>query len=253
MTLRIHFRAADLLRTRLSRQPDPAWEIILSHARRADPDPVWPWSRWRRTLPPHPDTDPRVYHDQALTPHASYLRKCVTADLVRRIHAARTGGLDALFATFAPAFRWRPPVLEIDHPDDRDLTLDGHGLLLIPSFFCRHHPVLDANHLIYPINPDACHDHPVDQAVADLLGPTRAAVLTALDIPSTTTELATYLRIPASSVSRHTAVLRNAGLLTTRRDGRAVLHTRTPLGGNLLPPNANAGPAKALQRTLPHR
>lgn len=67
-------------------------------------------------------------------------------------------------------------------------------------------------------------------ALARLLGANRAAVLAALDAPSTTTALAHRLGLAPSSVSGQLSVLRDAGLLTSRRHGHQVLYERTPLG-----------------------
>ena len=49
-----------------------------------------------------------------------------------------------------------------------------------------------------------------------------------------TTELARRLNISLATASHHAAVLRNAHLVTTRREGKAVLHTVTSLGIALL-------------------
>lgn len=67
-------------------------------------------------------------------------------------------------------------------------------------------------------------------ALARLLGANRAAVLAALDAPSTTTALAHRLGLAPSSVSEHLSVLRDAGLLVSRRHGHQVRYERTPLG-----------------------
>jgi DNA-binding transcriptional ArsR family regulator len=49
-----------------------------------------------------------------------------------------------------------------------------------------------------------------------------------------TTELSQIAGISAASVSHHTKVLREAGLITTQRDGNAVCHQVTERGLNLL-------------------
>lgn len=67
-------------------------------------------------------------------------------------------------------------------------------------------------------------------ALVRLLGRGRAAVLTALDEPATTTALAHRLRLAPSSVSAHLTALRDTGLLVSRRYGHQVLYERTPLG-----------------------
>jgi predicted transcriptional regulator len=56
----------------------------------------------------------------------------------------------------------------------------------------------------------------------------------------TTTELAGRLRTSLATASHHATVLRQAGLITNRRNGNAVLHLITPLGRALL--NGGASP-----------
>ncbi|MFJ9023343.1 ArsR/SmtB family transcription factor [Streptomyces sp. NPDC102259] len=68
------------------------------------------------------------------------------------------------------------------------------------------------------------------EALVRLLGRGRAAVLGALDDPATTSALAHRLGLAPSSVSAHLTVLRDSGLLLSRRYGHQVLYERTPLG-----------------------
>ncbi|WP_330262390.1 helix-turn-helix domain-containing protein [Streptomyces griseorubiginosus] len=67
-----------------------------------------------------------------------------------------------------------------------------------------------------------------------LLGATRAAVLRASATGSTTTEAAHRVGVTPTTASHHTAVLRDAGLITSHRHANTVLHTLTPLGVALL-------------------
>jgi DNA-binding transcriptional ArsR family regulator len=53
-----------------------------------------------------------------------------------------------------------------------------------------------------------------------------------------TSQLATALALSAPTLSAHLQALRRAGIVTSRREGRAVLYARTALGDQLL-----AGPA----------
>lgn len=71
-------------------------------------------------------------------------------------------------------------------------------------------------------------------ALGRLLGTNRAALLDALSIPGTTTGLAGRFGWAASTVSAHLTVLKDAGLLTSRRDGYRVRYRRTPLGEALV-------------------
>lgn len=63
-----------------------------------------------------------------------------------------------------------------------------------------------------------------------MLGRTRVEILHLLADEHTTSELARRLAVSNATVSAHTAALRGAGLITTVRAGRAVLHRRTALG-----------------------
>jgi DNA-binding transcriptional ArsR family regulator len=64
----------------------------------------------------------------------------------------------------------------------------------------------------------------------------RAALLGLLAEPATTSGLAGRLGVTAGGVSQQLGVLRAAGLVTTRRDGRTVLHLRTDRADALLRP-----------------
>ncbi|MEU2612787.1 winged helix-turn-helix domain-containing protein [Micromonospora sp. NPDC007271] len=191
------------------------------------------------------------YHSLAVTPYWSRIQAAVEADRARRARAMLDGGPEGLLASLRPSMRWADGVLEVlDYPDSRELRLDGRGLLLVPSFFCARTPValLDPTLppvLVYPVdrlggllgeagtgaggNPDGTRE-----ALAALLGRTRAAVLEAADDGCTTGEVARRLRISAAAASQHTTVLRNAGLLVSQRDRNTVLHTLTPLGRAVL-------------------
>jgi DNA-binding transcriptional ArsR family regulator len=192
-----------------------------------------------------------AYHACAVAPYWDRLRLRVDSDVATRRQALRAGGVSRLLAGFQPMMRWREPVLElVNHPSDRDLHLHGRGLLLVPSYFCWCHPVTlnDASLpqvVVYPVEHDAdwlpsAPNHPNDAAVARLLGPTRAAVLFATHGGNTTGDLAVLLRLSAATISHHTGVLRDAGLVYSRRHANTVLHTITPLGVRLLSHAENA-------------
>ncbi|MFD4635959.1 ArsR/SmtB family transcription factor [Lentzea sp. NPDC058436] len=185
----------------------------------------------------------RAFHSAVISPHDGAVRSAVAADRARRSRVLAEQGVEGLLATL-PSARWTSPVLEIEYGVDRDLHLDGRGLLLVPSFFCKRLPLSLADPamppaLIYPIDNalrwESLAAHRPGGLEA-LMGPTRAAVLQAVGERAgvTTTQLAKRLSASPASASRHTAVLRAAGLITTHRDGPAMLHTLTPLGIALL-------------------
>ncbi|MET9434290.1 winged helix-turn-helix domain-containing protein [Streptomyces sp. NPDC006551] len=183
----------------------------------------------------------RSYHRAAIEPYWPHVRACVEADRAVRGRALLDGGADELLASLPRMFRWRAPVLEADYPVDRDLHLDGRGLLLQPSYFCRGTPVVLRDPalppvLVYPITHcEAPTLHaPGGSSLAKLVGNTRSAVLHAIGDGSTTSELARRAGVSLASASQHAGVLREAGLVATLRHGNAVLHTLTPLGAALL-------------------
>jgi DNA-binding transcriptional ArsR family regulator len=73
-----------------------------------------------------------------------------------------------------------------------------------------------------------------DGALSALLGPRRATILATLDREASTTALSRRLGASAAGVSEHLAVLRGAGLVRARRQGREVLYARTAAGDALL-------------------
>jgi DNA-binding transcriptional ArsR family regulator len=70
--------------------------------------------------------------------------------------------------------------------------------------------------------------------LASLLGPTRARVALALELPSTTSGLADALRLAPSTVSRHLSALTATGLVDRNRRGPLVVYRLTPRGSALL-------------------
>ncbi|MFD7895692.1 ArsR/SmtB family transcription factor [Streptomyces sp. NPDC059743] len=189
----------------------------------------------------------RTYHRAAIEPYWPHIRARTEADRALRGRALLDGGADELLGTLPPMLRWRSPVLEADYPVDRELRLDGRGLLLQPSFFCRGTPVVHRDPtlppvLVYPVthsDAPAVTERP-GPSLGRLVGHTRSAVLRAIEHGSTTSELARRTGVSLASASQHACVLREAGLVVTLRHGNAVLHTLTPLGAALLKGGATA-------------
>jgi DNA-binding transcriptional ArsR family regulator len=182
------------------------------------------------------------YHAAVIEPYSALIDEAVETD---RLHRNGTGSVEGLLHGMWPLMNWRPPVLEVQYAHHRELHLNGRGLRLVPSYFCRRTPVAFADPglpptLVYPVHHDWTWQRQLASgrrelgALSALLGSTRSAVLAAVGAGATTTELAERLGASASAVSRHTAVLREAGLLTTERQGLSVLHQRTVLGSALL-------------------
>ena len=73
----------------------------------------------------------------------------------------------------------------------------------------------------------------VPDGLARLLGGSRAAMLADLAAPRSTAELAKRLSLSPATASHHLTALRDAGLVTGKREGRSVLYARTSLGDAL--------------------
>ncbi|MEV7010745.1 winged helix-turn-helix domain-containing protein [Streptosporangium sp. NPDC051022] len=190
-----------------------------------------------------------AYHQAAVAPHWKRIHAHLAAERAQRGTILLDQGVDGLLSTLHPDIRWAPPTLYIRNGDETpaELTLDGRGLLLVSSFFLRSPTVmfdprsLTSGRLFYPATLGA--DQAADvwttgtstSALANLLGRTRAAILTAIaDGVATTGSLAHRLGISSAAVSQHTGVLREAGLITTRRHHSSVLHHPTQTGLALL-------------------
>ncbi len=183
----------------------------------------------------------------AVAPYWSRIRAHVQAEQAALERMLAIGGVEHLLSHLGGGGHWSTPVLELPHEQDGDIRLDGRGLLLVPSLFLpqRQGHLLDmagpqGHPLLLPTgpvsDPEAFWAEPEDdgQALAALVGTTRASALEALVVSRTTGELARRLGISGPGASQHTAVLRGAGLITTQRDRNTARHELTPLGRALL-------------------
>ncbi|WP_419994731.1 ArsR/SmtB family transcription factor [Streptomyces boninensis] len=187
----------------------------------------------------------RRYYEVAVAPYQDAVRSSLAADRAERGCRVLACGAEGLLESYEPEVTWREgDRLECAYPVDRDLDLKERPLTLQASFFCVRRPVALADTsldqvLVYPAGPapgwlaedrgdGSC------RSVRRLIGATRAEVLEVLAQPMSTTGISTALRLAPASASRHAAVLREAGLVASRRDGHQVLHVRTSLGDALL-------------------
>jgi DNA-binding transcriptional ArsR family regulator len=202
-----------------------------------------------------------AYWEQALAPAWPRIRALLEADIAHRARRLAEEGPAALFAGLHPGVGWAGDRLDVTSIHDATIDLDGRGLLLMPSAFAWSNPAtIDLPPwqptLIYPARGIATlwdEGARAPHGLRRLVGATRAAVLAALDAPRATTELAARLSISPANTSHHLHALRDAGLVTGRREGRAVLYARTPtgdalVGGPAVGPVSDAGGAEARHR-----
>jgi DNA-binding transcriptional ArsR family regulator len=188
----------------------------------------------------------RSYWDRALAVHWPRVRALLENDVLYRARQIADGGTRRLFADLDPSVSWDDGVLRIDRShqcDDAVLDLDERGLLLIPSVFAGPRVwTVTAEPwqptVIYPARGvgmlwDPQRPAPPD-ALAKLIGRSRATLLMALDCPRSTTELAGALGVSSGGISQQLAILGDAGLISRRRVQRFVLYLRSPDGDALV-------------------
>jgi DNA-binding transcriptional ArsR family regulator len=230
----------------------------LRRVRATDPEQVareLAWAYPGRRLPPAARVlvdDPKAglrrliavmeaYWERALAPWWERLRATLESDIAYRGARLAEGGPVAAFSDLNPGVSWRDGTLDVRRPYEATVALEGRGLVLLPVVFAWGHvwamidPPWQPTLVYAPRGVGLLWERPqrAPDALADLLGRRRALLLAELATPATTQELARRLRASAGGVSEHLGVLRRAGLIAGRRDGRAVRYERTRTGDDL--------------------
>ncbi|WP_017579263.1 ArsR/SmtB family transcription factor [Nocardiopsis valliformis] len=200
-----------------------------------------------------------AYWETAVAPYWPRVLSLLEGEVLYRARRLAEGGVGHAFADLDPRIRWKGPTLRVpskvvDGPRD----LDGRGLVLTPSVFV--HP--GVWHILSPLAPPTVRypargvgtlwerrTSAVPEALAGVLGRTRALLLSELDTPASHGDLARRTGRSKASVSEALTALRRAGLVSAHRTGRYVLHARTGVGEALVAgvrpdPGAGAGAAK---------
>jgi DNA-binding transcriptional ArsR family regulator len=196
------------------------------------------------------------YWRVALQPYWPSVLAVLDDDVAHRAAELTKRGVEGLLAAMHPELTVSDDMLRIEkkrhagHHEHHDLA--GTGMLLVPSVFVWPSLVFSADPdgpptLTYPArgignvwvgtDPSAADD---GDALAALLGKSRATILRSLHIPRSTTELALSLRQSPPSVSQHLSVLRRSALVISWRSGRKVLYRRTDLGASVVEASGGA-------------
>lgn len=186
------------------------------------------------------------YWVEVLAPYWPKLRAALDADVAHRLERLARGGISALLSDLHPSMQATDDVIRIRGRDDRDVH-GRRGLTLVPSVFAwpRLWVDLDQPSLTYGVRGVGAlwEGRPAEaaqqDAMADLIGRSRAEILLGLEAPRSTTEVARQLGLSAATVSAHLSVLRRSGLVTSWRSGRRVLYQRTALASMLVASGAD--------------
>jgi DNA-binding transcriptional ArsR family regulator len=186
----------------------------------------------------------RALWDAALAPWWTRIAAVLESEIAGRARRLAAVGPQAAFTDLHPSVRWEDGSVCV-HPTRKasaDVDLAGRGLLLVPAAFAwpnvwpRSDPPW-APALVYPPPGIAqlwdSEDGHAASPLAALMGRGRARVLLALERPASTLELARRLGASPGGISQHLGVLRRAGLVAGRREGRFVVYTRTSKGDAL--------------------
>ncbi|MDJ0343546.1 DUF5937 family protein [Streptomyces sp. H10-C2] len=168
------------------------------------------------------------------------VRALLDADVAFQSRRLADGGLDRLFAELHPMLRWHDNTLTREFGDDDRRDLHGEGLVLLPSAFKWDEVVIVLDPpwqptVVYPVRGLGTLWQPArgtgDAALARLIGRTRAALLTGLTEPASTSALAHRHALAGGTVSEHLSVLRDAGFVVGERHRHEIRYRRTALGG----------------------
>jgi DNA-binding transcriptional ArsR family regulator len=189
-----------------------------------------------------------------LEPEWHTLRAILERDVVYRAGQLTSRGWAAALGDLHPELGWEQGRIVLSRMPGDDAALGGRGLLFVPSVFVWPKLALGLDPpwppaLIYPARGVAAlwerpgrarpgrsrRDGPRPGTALDrLLGPSRAAILIALEEPASTTQLVATLGQSLGGIGDHLAVLREAGLISRARSGRSVLYRRTSVGDALV-------------------
>ena len=185
------------------------------------------------------------YWQAAIVPVWPRVRAACSADLTYRMEQFAGGGLARVLAELHSRLALEADRLLVDTPHhcQQRFDLAGIGILVMPCAFIWPRLMVECcgvqqPAVTYPVRgvAELWEEPPAEHAdpLIALVGRTRAALLTTLGLPRTTTQLAGQLALSPPAVSQHLKVLKEAGLITGRRRGRMVLYQRTRAATTLL-------------------
>jgi hypothetical protein len=184
----------------------------------------------------------RALWEAAIAPWWPRMSAFLEGEVAARARRLAAAGSETAFADIDPTVSWDGRDLTVSPVPmaSRDVELDGRGLLLIPSVLAwsvwpRVDPPWDPALTYQPpgVGDLWVRDTTTDGALEELIGRRRASLLRSLERPASTQTLAARTGWSPGGVSSHLAVLRRTGLVVRRREGRAVVYSRTEAGDAL--------------------
>ena len=169
------------------------------------------------------------------------IRDLLDRDIQERSRQLARYGFRRVLDELHPRVRWTSRGLSVGDGDGAVVDIGDRGLVLMPSAYVW--PAVAAvvdepwqPTIAYPARGVAeLWSAPTapPEALARLIGRTRALVLASLDQPACTQGVAAQLELSPAGASGHLLALRDAGLLSAPRHGHEVRYKRTALGTSL--------------------
>jgi DNA-binding transcriptional ArsR family regulator len=185
------------------------------------------------------------YWQRCFEPHWPRMRALLEGDVTYRGRQIAQRGLAAMFADLSPTVRLVDNVVEVRLRSELDYARPTTGgLTLVPTLWTTNAstPISAAEPpmILYAARGLATlwepQPLPAPDALAAIIGATRAGLLVHLETPASSTELAARLGVTTTAVNQHLRALRDGGLLVSARHGRSVLYRRSALADQLVAP-----------------
>jgi DNA-binding transcriptional ArsR family regulator len=191
------------------------------------------------------------YWREAIAPYWAAIRGALNEEVILKARTLALRGPSALLEQLPGRVRWQRPWLEFaGHVASPVLCCDGR-LVVVPSLFARGLPVCASDDsgavavsyqargaallsTAVPTRTRATVEPERGDRMVILVGRARSAVMRALNVPTTTSSLASTLGLSAGTVSEHLTALVAAGVVQRRRIGVRVLYELQPAGMALL-------------------
>ncbi|MFF9342831.1 helix-turn-helix domain-containing protein [Streptomyces sp. NPDC014773] len=177
--------------------------------------------------------------ESVLAPDWPRVRTVLDADISNRADRMAAHGAAAVFDDLGERMRWTGTELVLERAYSGIIDWADEGVLFVPAtthvgpvLFAAERPHTPV--LFYRARGiGALGERPAgtaESALTGLVGVTRAALLTTLDVPASTAELSRRTGWSSATVSYHLGILLRAGLVDRHRRGRVVRYARTGLG-----------------------
>jgi hypothetical protein len=164
-------------------------------------------------------------------------RAILERDIRHRAGVIAVSGWRHVLDGMAPGVQWvGHDAIQFSTQTYTDRHIGSDGLVFVPHAGLSGRWTCESPSRIAFVYPakGALASHPSGSGgVARLLGQGRSRVLAEVRTPATPSQLATVLGVSLGTVSAHLAALRAAGVVTTRRSGRAVYYELTSVGEEL--------------------